>query len=91
MSDIVFIDRPYKLKEEEKKLGAKFDFTEKKWYVPNENLMHMDFDIVELDVPYAKRQLAKDNGWFWNKDTCYFNKDKIEKIMSSGLINKLND
>jgi hypothetical protein len=87
MSDIIFIDLPYKLKNEGKKLGAKFDFTEKKGYVRNENLIHMAFDIVELDVPYAKRQLAKDNGCFWNKArrswcTCDFNKDKVEKMMN---------
>jgi hypothetical protein len=56
----------------------------------------MCFDIVELDVPYAKRQLAIDNCCFWNKErrrwcTCDFNKDKVEKIMKSELISKLND
>jgi hypothetical protein len=30
MTDIISIDLPYKLKEEEKKLGAKFYFAEKK-------------------------------------------------------------
>jgi adenine-specific DNA methylase len=62
MSDIIFIDIPFKLKDEGKKLGAKFDFTEKKWFIHNKNIRSMDFDIVELDVPYAKRQLARDNG-----------------------------
>jgi hypothetical protein len=67
MSDIIFIDLPYKLKEDGKQLGAKFDFTEKKWYIPNENHIYMAFDTVEMDIPYAIRQLAKDNGCYWNK------------------------
>jgi hypothetical protein len=87
MSDIIFIDLPYRLKEEGKKLGAKFDFTEKKWFISTENSLQTDFDIVELNVPYDKRQLAKDNGCFWYKDlrrwcTCAFNKDKVEKIIN---------
>jgi hypothetical protein len=60
---------PCKLKKEGKKLGAKFDFTEQKWFIPNKNLIKMYFDMVELDAPYAKRQLAKDNSRFWNKES----------------------
>jgi hypothetical protein len=52
--------------------------------------MHTAFNIVELDVPYEKRQLVKDNGCYWNKDLwrcCIsaFNKDKVEKIINSEL------
>ncbi|RKZ52053.1 MAG: DNA primase, partial [Candidatus Parabeggiatoa sp. nov. 3] len=30
----IFLDCPYSEKDEAKKLGAKFDWAEKKWFIP---------------------------------------------------------
>ena len=67
---------PFDLKNEAKKLGAKYDPESKKWYAskkyPNYKLLTDKFDEDNLlyyaKVSYGNKQIAKELGAYWYKD-----------------------
>jgi hypothetical protein len=78
-----FIDIPFKLKDEAKALGAKYDVDNKKWYVEKES-QQQKFEKVYLQVPYDDKDVVKDLGCIWSKDykkwwTCKFNNKLINQ------------
>ena len=68
----IFLEVPYKDKEEAKGLECKWDKTVKKWYVEPHNLglecILEKWDIKCLDIPYDLRIEAKLKGCKWNKE-----------------------
>lgn len=75
MSKRVYINCPFKEKDEVKKAGAKFDVGEKKWYIPPNILGKIEtFNRWEpngriyMNCPFNEKDRAKSKGAKWDKD-----------------------
>jgi exosome complex RNA-binding protein Rrp4 len=91
----IYINIPYKIKDEGKKLGAFYDIDKKSWYILDKEKYDL-FKFVEVNIPYNLRFVANENGCIWIKDkkawvTCNFNLDNISKIMNDPKINELTN
>lgn len=89
----MYINLPYSIKDEGKKLGARFDIIKKSWYVIDEDEFDL-FELVKINVPYIIKDVVKQNGGIWDKnDKCWktnnFNLDNINNIINDPKINKL--
>jgi hypothetical protein len=78
----IYIDIPFKLKDQAKTLGAKFDGEKKSWYIENESQLP-PFEKVYLFILYKDKDKVKELGCAWSKEhkkwwTCAFNKKVIK-------------
>lgn len=77
-----YIDIPFKLKDEAKQHGAKWDSEKKSWYVEDTSLLPA-FEKVYLFILYKDKDQVKDLGCAWSKEhkkwwSCAFNKKVIQ-------------
>ena len=87
--DKYFIDIPFKLKDQAKEHGAKWDSEEKSWYITDKKNLVL-FDMIDLEVPFYCKDIAKDNGAMWDKEnkswkTSRFNEEKINELVKREL------
>ena len=68
----IFLEVPYKDKEEAKQLECKWNKELKKWYVAQNNIglecILEKWDIKYLDIPYKDKEEVKSKGAKWNKE-----------------------
>jgi hypothetical protein len=93
MDNKFYVKIPFSIKEQAKSLNAKFDNDKKSWYVNTESDTKL-FELVNVDVKFDLKDIAKENGAIWNPEkrcwmTCKFNVDNINKLMSNENINNL--
>jgi hypothetical protein len=82
--DKIYVDLPYNLKDEGKKIGARFDLDVKKWYIDDEDLLPQ-FEKVFIRVPFAYKEEVKESGGCWDVEkkgwwTPAFNKVLVDKF-----------
>jgi hypothetical protein len=85
MENQIFINLPYNIRNEGKQLGAKYNSQKKSWYILNSDDIKK-FEMVELSIPYEKKDIAKAYGGIFIKETkCWctpqFNVDNINNMI----------
>ena len=68
MSNKIYLDVPFILKDYVKQSGAKWDLNKKLWFITNENQKLDKYKIVYLDIPFDEKEDAKNAGAKWDMD-----------------------